>query len=241
MTALEAKNVTAGYQSGKVKSEVLKGFSLSMESGSFEALMGPSGSGKSTFLHVAAGLLSASSGEVVIGGRDITKMSDSEAAKFRRSHTGVIFQDFNLVETLSVAENIILPSRLDHEKPDMARLAELTSKLGLAGKENRKPAELSGGERQKVAIARALFRRPEAILADEPTGNLDVKSSQAICSLLGELNKSEKSAILIVTHDPVIAAVANKVHFLKDGVIASSFDTEHDAAKVSAKYLETFN
>lgn len=241
MTALEAKNVTAGYQSGKVKSEVLKGFSLSMESGSFEALMGPSGSGKSTFLHVAAGLLSASSGEVVIGGRDITKMSDSEAAKFRRSHTGVIFQDFNLVETLSVAENIILPSRLDHEKPDMARLAELTSKLGLAGKEDRKPAELSGGERQKVAIARALFRRPEAILADEPTGNLDVKSSQAICSLLGELNKSEKSAILIVTHDPVIAAVANKVHFLKDGVIASSFDTEHDAAKVSAKYLETFN
>jgi putative ABC transport system ATP-binding protein len=238
---LEAKNVKAGYRSGKLESEVLKGFSISMEAGAFEALMGPSGSGKSTFLHVAAGLISASSGEVIIGGRDITKMSDSDAAKFRRSHLGVIFQDFNLVETLSVVENIVLPSRLDHIKPDMGRLAKLIELLDLSGKEERKPTELSGGERQRVAIARALFRQPEVVLADEPTGNLDMKSSQGICSLLGKLNKSERSAILIVTHDPVVAAAANKVHFLKDGVVVSSFDTEHNAEKVSAKYLEIFN
>jgi ABC-type lipoprotein export system ATPase subunit len=113
--------------------------------------------------------------------------------------------------------------------------------LGLSGKEKRKPAELPGGERQRTAIARALYMKPEVILADEPTGNLDVKSSQSICSLLSELNKKEKSAILLVTHDPVVAATANKVHFLKDGIVASSFDTDHDATKVSTKYLEMFN
>jgi putative ABC transport system ATP-binding protein len=241
MRALEAKNLTAGYGTGNEKSNILNGFSLSIESGAFDALMGPSGSGKSTFLHVASGLLSASSGEVFVGGQDITEMSDSAAAKFRRSHLGVVFQDFNLVETLSVAENITLPSRLDHVKPDMNRLAALIDTLGLSGKEDRKPAELSGGERQRVAIARALFRQPEVVLADEPTGNLDMKSSQGICSLLGELNKSERSAILIVTHDPFVAAAANKVHFLKDCVVVSSFDTEHNAEKVSAKYLEIFN
>lgn len=241
MLALEAKNVIAGYQSGAMKSEVLKGFSLTLESGAFEALMGPSGSGKSTFLHIASALLSASSGEVIIGGEDITKMSDGEAAKFRRSHTGVVFQDFNLLETLTVEENILLPARLDHAKPDMERLAKLIEMLGLSGKEKRKPAELSGGERQRTAIARALYMKPEVILADEPTGNLDVKSSQSICSLLSELNKKEKSAILLVTHDPVVAATANKVHFLKDGVVVSSFDTDHDATKVSTKYLEMFN
>ena len=241
MNALEAKKLNAAYQTGKVKSEVLKDFSLAVGKGAFEALMGPSGSGKSTFLHIASGLLSSASGELLVDGADVTKMSDSKAAKFRRAHMGVVFQDFNLVETLSVAENIVLPARLDREKPDLKRLAELVTLLGLEGKENRKPAELSGGERQKTAIARALFRKPGIVLADEPTGNLDVKSSQSICSLLGELNKREDSAILLVTHDPVVAAVADKVHFLKDGAIAASFDTEHDAAKISARYLETYN
>jgi ABC-type lipoprotein export system ATPase subunit len=117
----------------------------------------------------------------------------------------------------------------------------ILKEVGLDGLQNRKPNQLSGGQQQRVSIARALVKKPSVILADEPTGNLDVKSSQSICSLLSELNKKEKSAILLVTHDPVVAATANKVHFLKDGVVASSFDTDHNATKVSTKYLEMFN
>jgi len=202
--------------------------------------MGPSGSGKSTFLHLAAGLLLPDSGRISVGGADITSMSDSAAAKYRRRHVGVVFQDFNLLDEFTVAENIVLPVKLDHGKPDASRLAALVEKLGLDGKESRHPGELSGGERQRVAIARALFAEPDVILADEPTGNLDVNSAKGICELLRSLNKDEKSAILLVTHDPVVAACATKVHFLKGGRIAASFDTNGDPETVSKKYLETY-
>lgn len=240
MEALKAIGVSRRYG----QQEVLKDFSLSIEEGSFEALMGPSGSGKSTFLHIAAGLLAADAGSVEIGGRDVVKMSDTEATKFRRRHVGVVFQAFNLLNEKTVRENILLPLALDFgargtARPTVAgRLAELAEKLGIVGLLEKKPEELSGGEQQRVAIARALIAEPEIVLADEPTGNLDAKSAKGICEILKGLGG--KSAILVVTHDPVVAASAKKVHFLKDGKIAASFESEGDPAKVSERYLEVF-
>lgn len=238
MEALKAVGVCRAYGKGALKAEVLKDFSLSLEAGAFVALMGPSGSGKSTFLHLAAGLLAADAGSICVDGADVAKMSDAAATKFRRRHVGVVFQDFNLVDSLSVAENVALPVALDGARADGARLKALLGKLGLAGKERRKPCELSGGERQRVAIARALFAEPALVLADEPTGNLDAAASHAICALLRALNETEKSAILLVTHDPVVAACATDVCFLKDGKIAARHATEHDPARVSELYLE---
>lgn len=243
--ALEAKGVCRKYG----KQEVLKDFSLSIEAGSFEALMGPSGSGKSTFLHIAAGLLAADAGSVEIGGKDVVKMSDTEATKFRRRHIGVVFQAFNLLNEKTVRENVLLPLALDgaissrgHRNngasDHQTKFDELVEKLGLKGLEDKKPEELSGGEQQRVAIARALIAEPEIVLADEPTGNLDAKSAKGICEILKGLDG--KSAILVVTHDPVVAACAKKVHFLKDGKIAASFESEGDPAKVSKRYLEAF-
>ena len=238
--SLQAENVCAAYGKGAARVEVLKGFSLTLRAGEFVALMGPSGSGKSTFLHLAAGLLLPESGTIAVGGQDVTAMGDAAATRFRRRHEGAVFQAFNLLETLTVRENVALPVRLDHGRPDAARVAELVGKLGLAGKEDRLPSELSGGERQRVAIARALYAKPDVILADEPTGNLDAKSSHAICDLLRDLNRTERSAILLVTHDPVVAAAATRVCFLRDGRIAADFATGHDPAAISARYLETY-
>ena len=240
MESLKASGVCRRYG----KQEVLKDFSLAIEAGSFEALMGPSGSGKSTFLHLAAGLLAADKGSIEIGGKDVTKMSDSEATKFRRRHVGVVFQAFNLLNEKTVRENIWLPLALDFgargtARPTVAgRLTELSERLGIVGVLEKKPEELSGGEQQRVAIARALIAEPEIVLADEPTGNLDAKSAKGICETLKGINA--KSAILVVTHDPVVAACAKKVHFLKDGRIAASYETNGDAAFVSQTYLETY-
>ena len=237
MDALKATGLKKSY-GGR---EVLKGLDLSVGEGNFEALMGPSGSGKSTFLHVAAGLLTADAGTVEIGGTVVTALGDGAAAKFRRRHVGVVFQSFNLVDTLDVAANIELPVRLDHGRPDAARLAALVAKLGLDGKEARLPDALSGGERQRVAIARALYAEPDVILADEPTGNLDVAAARSLCDILQTIHRDEKSAILLVTHDPVVAAVADRVHFLKNGKIVASHDTPgHDPAEISRLYLETY-
>jgi len=241
MNALNANLVCHEYGTGATRTSVLRDFSLSLEPGSFEALMGPSGSGKSTFLHLAAGLILPSSGRIEIGGQDVTAMSDGAAAKFRRRHVGVVFQSFNLLDELTVSENITLPPRLDHATPNVPRLTELLDRLGLAEKADRRPKELSGGEQQRVAIARALYVEPDVILADEPTGNLDVASAKSICTLLTELNATEKSAILMVTHDPMVAAAASKVHFLKDGRIAASFGTSHDPELISRRYIETYS
>lgn len=235
--ALEASGVCRKYG----KQEVLKDFSLSVEAGSFEALMGPSGSGKSTFLHIAAGLLAADAGSVLVDGKDVVRMSDTEATKFRRRHVGVVFQAFNLLNEKTVRENVLLPLKLDGalgRKTEDGRLEKLANRLGLVGLLDKKPEDLSGGEQQRVAIARALIAEPEIVLADEPTGNLDAKSAKDICEILKGLGG--KSAILVVTHDPVVAACAKKVHFLKEGRIAASFETKGDAADVSKRYLETF-
>ena len=236
--AVRATALRKSFGSGDARAEVLRGLDLTLAPGAFEAVMGASGSGKSTLLHLLAGLLAPDSGRVEVGGTDVTAMSDAAATRFRRRHVGVVFQSFNLVETLDVAENVALPVRLDRGRPDAARLAALLARLGLAGKERRRPSELSGGERQRVAVARALFAQPDVVLADEPTGNLDISAARGICALLRELHAAERSAILLVTPDPVVAAAADRVHFLLDGVVAASFDTGHDPVAISARYLE---
>ncbi len=236
MLSLLSTNVSRKYG----EQQVLKNFSLSLSEGEFVALMGPSGSGKSTFLHLAAGLLAVDAGTIEIGGKLISSMKDSEAARFRRRHVGVVFQAFNLLSDKTVAENIALPVRLDGGKVDSAAVRALAAKLGIEGLLDKKSTELSGGEQQRVAIARALFAKPNVVLADEPTGNLDAKAAKAICQLLSELNASEKIAILLVTHDPQVAACATKVAFLKDGSIAAMHPTEGDAERVSRLYLDTY-
>lgn len=234
MEALKATGLKKSY-GGR---EVLKGLDLSVGEGSFEALMGPSGSGKSTFLHIASGLVPADSGEMSVGGRDVVRMSDAAAAKFRRRHVGVVFQAFNLLDDKTVRDNILLPARLDGVKVPAERLEKLACALGLDGRLGSRCIELSGGERQRVAVARALLMEPEVVLADEPTGNLDAEASKSLSTLLRQLNETERSAILLVTHDPVVAATATKVHFLSGGVIAASCETHGDAALVSRLYLE---
>ena len=239
MNALDAKGICRRYGGQKV----LDGFSLTVEAGRFVALMGPSGSGKSTFLHIAAGLLSADAGSVSVGGTEVTSLSDAAAAKFRRRHIGVVFQDFNLLPGKTVRENILLPLRLDgaaNGVDTVERLAELSMSLGIYGILEKKPDALSGGERQRVAIARALVANPDIVLADEPTGNLDMESSRATCALLRELNESERTAMLVVTHDPVVAACAQTVHFLKDGRAVESRETRGDASRVAKLYLEMY-
>ena len=239
MKALKATGVCRRYG----QQEVLSGLDLDLEAGAFEALMGPSGCGKSTFLHLAAGLLAADAGKIEIGEADVTAMGDAAATRFRRRHVGVVFQQFNLLNEKTVRENVLLPVKLDGGTVTAgltARLDRLAETLGLSGKLDRKPEELSGGEQQRVAIARALLAEPEIVLTDEPTGNLDTRSAKAICELLKKLNETEKSAILVVTHDPVVAACATRVHFLRDGKIAVSFAPEGDPETVSKRYLETY-
>ena len=238
MDALNAKDICRRYGS----QTVLENFSLMVGAGRFEALMGPSGSGKSTFLHIAAGLLAADSGSVSVGGTEVTSLSDSAAARFRRRHVGVVFQEFNLLAEKTVRENILLPLRLDGAAGGRSvedRLARLAGSLGLEAALAKRPDELSGGEQQRVAIARALIAGPDIVLADEPTGNLDIDGTGRICDLLKSLNEAERSAILLVTHDPVVAACAQTVHFLKGGRVAASHDPQGDPARVSELYLET--
>lgn len=234
--ALVARNISRKYKDLKV----LEDFSFEVEESGFEAIMGPSGCGKSTFLNIAAGLLEADSGECFVGGSDILKMSDSEATKFRRRNIGIVFQDFNLIERRTVLENILLPVKLDGGKPSLAALQKIVYLLGLEEKLTLRAEVLSGGEKQRVAIARALVAEPKVILADEPTGSLDPRSARQICDLFKRVNEVSKSAIVLVTHDPMVAAAANKVNFLNDGKIVSSHDTRHDASAVSRLYLETY-
>jgi len=241
MEALKAVGICRNYGS----QEVLKGMDLCLEPGAFEALMGPSGCGKSTFLHIAAGLLDVSSGSIFIGGENISRMNDAAVTRFRRRHVGVVFQAFNLLNEKTVLENVLLPIALDSRGqaksgPAVERARCLLARLGLSDSLDKRPEQLSGGEQQRVAIARALVSEPDIVLADEPTGNLDTQSAKLICDLLKELNRTEKSAILLVTHDPMVAACATRVHFLKNGVIASSFNPNGDVSEISRLYLETY-
>jgi putative ABC transport system ATP-binding protein len=216
---LSANDLTRRYGEGETAVDALRGVSLDVPKGQLTAVMGPSGSGKSTLMHILAGLDQPTSGEVEIAGTKISKLSDSELTKLRRKHIGFIFQFFNLLPMLTAEENVVLPLSLAGEKPDKPWVDDLMRKIGLADRRKHRPSELSGGQQQRVAIGRALVSRPSIVFADEPTGNLDSKTSGEILDLLNESVQDLSQTIVMVTHDSRAAAIASRVLFLADGKI----------------------
>jgi putative ABC transport system ATP-binding protein len=216
---VSAQDLTRRYGEGDTAVDALRGVSLDVPKGQMTAVMGPSGSGKSTLMHILAGLDKPTSGEVEIAGTPISKLSDAELTKLRRKHIGFIFQFFNLLPMLTAEENILLPLSLAGEKPDKAWVEELLRKIGLADRRKHRPSELSGGQQQRVAIGRALVSRPTIVFADEPTGNLDSKTSGEILDLLHESVVDLDQTIVMVTHDARAAAIAQRILFLGDGLI----------------------
>jgi putative ABC transport system ATP-binding protein len=221
MAVLETKNVTKEYRMGEVIVQALAGVDFAVEKGEFVAIMGPSGSGKSTLLHLLGGLDAPTSGEVLLAGQPLSKLSDDEITKVRRQKIGFIFQFYNLLPTLTAVENVALPLLIDGKSASSNR-EELDDLLGLVGLQDRaghRPDQLSGGQQQRVAIARAFANNPEIVLADEPTGNLDSHSGTAILELLRKTSRELQATIAMVTHDPRAASYASRVVFLKDGRI----------------------
>ncbi|MEP7330485.1 MAG: ABC transporter ATP-binding protein [Terracoccus sp.] len=207
------------YGSGSGRVTALDGVTLTLPTGSFTAVMGPSGSGKSTLLNCAAGLATPTSGRVAVGSHDITTLSPDELTRFRREHVGFVFQAYNLVPHLSVADNVALPVMLSGRPTDPAWQAELLDAVGLGGFEQRRPGELSGGQAQRVAIARALVTRPTVVFADEPTGALDSRTGAQVLETLRVTARQLGRTVVLVTHDPQVAAAADRVVFLSDGRI----------------------
>jgi len=197
----------------------LRGVDLGITTGELTAVMGPSGSGKSTLMHILAGLDQPTEGSVTIAGQDITQLSDTDLTLLRREHIGFIFQFFNLLPMLTAAENIVLPLTLAGRKPDAEWVRELTDRVGLGERLRHRPSELSGGQQQRVAIARALVSRPTIMFADEPTGNLDSRTSGEILELLRSMVTDLGQTTVMVTHDAHAAAIADRVLFLADGEI----------------------
>jgi putative ABC transport system ATP-binding protein len=216
---VSATNLTRRYGEGETAVDALRGVSLDVPKGQLTAVMGPSGSGKSTLMHILAGLDKPTSGEVEIAGTKISNLSDSELTKLRRKHIGFIFQFFNLLPMLTAEENVVLPLSLAGEKPDKAWVDDLMQKIGISDRRKHRPSELSGGQQQRVAIGRALVSRPSIVFADEPTGNLDSKTSGEILDLLNESVHDLSQTIVMVTHDSRAAAIAERVLFLADGKI----------------------
>jgi putative ABC transport system ATP-binding protein len=217
--AVEATQLTRRYGEGETAVDALRGVDLEVRSGELVAVMGPSGSGKSTLMHILAGLDKPTEGSVEIAGTEITTLGDTDLTKLRREHIGFIFQFFNLLPMLSAEENVVLPLSIAGEKPDKAWVDELIEKIGLADRRKHRPSELSGGQQQRVAIGRALVSRPSIVFADEPTGNLDSKTSGEILELLERSVQELEQTIVMVTHESRAAAIADRVLFLADGVI----------------------
>jgi putative ABC transport system ATP-binding protein len=222
--AVTARQVTRRYGDGPTAVEALHEVSLTITESSFTAVMGPSGSGKSTLMHCLSGLDQATSGQIYLGETEITRLSDRQLTQLRREQVGFVFQAFNLLPTLTARENITLPARLAGGRPDPQSFADITSLLGIAGRLAHRPAELSGGEIQRVAVARALLTRPRVVFADEPTGNLDRRSGAELLALLRRCVADLGQTVVMVTHDPVAAAKADRVLFLADGVLAGELD-----------------
>ena len=230
------------YGSGATAVKALKGVSLGFVAGEFAAIMGPSGSGKSTLLHVLGALEEPSSGRVVIGGEDLSGLSDRELTLLRRTRMGFVFQFFNLIPTLSAEENVMLPVLISGDKANKyeQRLEEVMSLVGLEGRRTHRPDELSGGEQQRVAIARALVRHPDVVLADEPTGNLDSRTGAGVLELLRESAARYGQTVVMVTHDARAAAVADRVVFLADGrVVDEARGPDADEILERVKTLES--
>ena len=217
--AARAIHASKVYGSGEAEVRALDGISVDFERSRFTAIMGPSGSGKSTLLHCLAGLDRLTGGQVFIGDVDISKLSEKQLTILRRDRLGFVFQAYNLVPTLNALENITLPMALAGRKPDQAWLDNVITTVGLGNRLTHRPSELSGGQQQRVAVSRALASKPEIIFADEPTGNLDSRAGAEILGFMKNAVKDLGQTILMVTHDPIAAAYADRVVFLADGQI----------------------
>lgn len=221
MVILETRDLKKQYGTGETAVHALAGVNLSVENGEFVAVVGTSGSGKSTLLHMLGGLDRATSGKVYVDGKDIFALKDEELTIFRRRKIGFVFQSFNLVPVLSVYENIVLPLQLDGKTVDNAFVGEIAEALGLKEKLNVLPNQLSGGQQQRVAIARALAAKPAILLADEPTGNLDSRTSQDVMGLLKTTSTKFAQTIVMITHNEEIAQLADRIIRIEDGRIVT--------------------
>ena len=225
MTILETKDLRKVYGAGDTEVRALDYVNLTVEKGEFVAVVGTSGSGKSTLLHMLGGLDRPTSGSVTVDGQEIFSLKDEALTIFRRRKVGFIFQNYNLVPVLSVYENIVLPIQLDGRKPDGPYVDQIVETLGLEKKLQNLPGQLSGGQQQRVAIARALAAKPAIVLADEPTGNLDSKTSQDVMSLLKITSEKFAQTIVMITHNEEIAQLADRIIRIEDGTIRSSRET----------------
>ncbi|MFF7130779.1 ABC transporter ATP-binding protein [Streptomyces sp. NPDC008196] len=222
--AVELHGVTRRHGRGGSAVHALRGIDLTLPPATFTAVMGPSGSGKSTFLQCAAGLDRPTSGTVRLGGTEITGMKENKLTALRRTRLGFVFQAFNLLPSLTVEQNVVLPMRLAGHRPDRRRTAEVLAQVGLTDLARRRPGRLSGGQQQRVAIARALVTRPDVVFADEPTGALDTTTAAEILALLRTAVDAQGATVVMVTHDPSAAAWADRVLFLADGEIVDHLD-----------------
>ncbi|MBB5867149.1 putative ABC transport system ATP-binding protein [Allocatelliglobosispora scoriae] len=232
--AVELHGVTAGYGLGPRRVTALEEVTVAFTAGTFTAVMGPSGSGKSTLLHCAAGLDRPAAGSVRIGGTELGPLGDDALTVLRRDRVGFVFQAFNLVSTLTAEQNVALPLRLAGRRPAPGELTAALAAVGLAGRAAHRPGELSGGEQQRVAIARAMISRPAVLFADEPTGALDSATSRQVLALLRGLADEHAQTVVMVTHDPVAAAYADRVLLLADGRIVDDLPRA-DAAVIAAR------
>jgi putative ABC transport system ATP-binding protein len=223
---ITARELTKVYGRGATEVRALDGVEFDVEPGEFVAIMGPSGSGKSTLLHVIGALEPATSGTVALEGERYDGLEDDELTRLRRERMGFVFQFFNLLPSLSALENVLLPALIARRATDdmRDRASQLLSRVGLGGRADHTPSELSGGEQQRVSIARALLLSPHLVLADEPTGNLDSRAGAEILRLLRDLNRDERVTVVMVTHDPSAAAIADRIVFLRDGRIVEELD-----------------
>ncbi len=229
-----AREITRRYGEGDTAVDALRGVTLDVEQGKLTAVMGPSGSGKSTLMHILAALDRPTSGSVWVAGTQLGGLKDTEITKLRRQHIGFVFQFFNLLPMLTAEENIVLPLTIAGEKPEKEWREELLKKVGLADRRTHRPAELSGGQQQRVAIARALVARPTVVFADEPTGNLDSKTSGEILELMRESVDTLGQTTVMVTHDPRAAAIADRILFLADGLIVRDMPGAEQSAVIAA-------
>jgi putative ABC transport system ATP-binding protein len=229
--AVAATDLTRRYGEGATAVDALRGVSLEVAAGQLVAVMGPSGSGKSTLMHVLAGLDMPTSGRVWIAGIEVNELDDAKLTRVRRDHVGFVFQFFNLLPMLTAEENVVLPLSIAGERPEKEWLEQLLADTGLADRRHHRPAELSGGQQQRVAIARALVSRPTIVFADEPTGNLDSKTSEEILELLRASAEAYQQTIVMVTHDARAASIADRILFLADGLIVKEM-TEAESGEV---------
>jgi putative ABC transport system ATP-binding protein len=219
---IEVIDLTRTIATPTHKVEILRGINLTIPQGEFAAIMGPSGSGKSTLLGLLAGLDSATSGQVILDGEDVTGLSEDRMSEVRGRKIGFVFQSFQLIPTLTAEENVLLPAELAGAASDVvARARGLLKRVGLADRMDHYPVQLSGGEQQRVALARAFITKPPILLADEPTGNLDGKTGTQVLEMLLELNRQEGATLVMVTHDPALAQHADRVITLRDGLVVS--------------------